>query len=59
VLAAGEAAGVPVGTLATGPDQIETWHDRGIDYLIAGTDIGYLRRGARSARERYESLFGE
>jgi 2-keto-3-deoxy-L-rhamnonate aldolase RhmA len=59
VLAAGEAAGVPVGTLATGPDQIDTWHDRGVDYLIAGTDIGYLRRGARSVREQYESLFGE
>ncbi|MFW5939088.1 MAG: HpcH/HpaI aldolase family protein [Halolamina sp.] len=57
VLAAGEAAGVPVGTLAIGPAQIEAWHDRGVDYLIAGTDIGYLQRGARSAREQYESLF--
>lgn len=57
ILAAGESAGVPVGTLATGPTEIGAWHDRGIDYLIAGTDIGYLRQGARAAREQYESLY--
>ncbi len=59
VLDAGAAADVPVGTLATSPAEIDAWHDRGLDYLIAGTDIGYLRRGARAASERYESLFGE
>ena len=59
VLAAAEAAGVPVGTLATGPAEIDAWHRHGVDYLIAGTDVGYLREGARSAREHYESLFGE
>ena len=59
VLEAGAAAGVPVGTLATEPAQIDAWHERGLDYLIAGTDIGYLRRGARAASERYESQFGE
>jgi len=57
VLAAGEAAGIPVGTLATSPAEIDMWHDRGLDYLIAGTDIGYLREGARAAREHFESLF--
>ena len=57
VLAAGEAAGVPVGTLATGPAGIDSWHDAGVDYLVAGTDVGYLRQGARAAREHYESLF--
>jgi 2-keto-3-deoxy-L-rhamnonate aldolase RhmA len=59
VLAAAEAADVPVGTLATGPTEIDAWYNAGVDYLIAGTDIGYLRQGARSAREHYESLFGE
>jgi 2-dehydro-3-deoxyglucarate aldolase len=41
-------AGVPVGTLATDPDQRPTRRDDwGMDFLVAGTDVGYLRRGAR------------
>lgn len=57
ILAAGESADVPVGTLATSPAEIDAWHNRGVDYLIAGTDIGYLRQGAHAAREQYESLY--
>ncbi|MBP1985591.1 HpcH/HpaI aldolase family protein [Halolamina salifodinae] len=56
VFAAAEEAGVPVGTLATGPTEIDSWHERGFDYLIVGTDIGYLRQGAKAAKEHYESL---
>lgn len=56
VFAAAEATGVPVGTLATGPAEIDSWHERGFDYLIVGTDVGYLRQGARAAKEHYESL---
>lgn len=58
VLAAGEGAGVPVGTLATGPAEIDAWHDRGIEFLIVGTDVGYLRQGARAAKSHYGSLYG-
>jgi 2-dehydro-3-deoxyglucarate aldolase len=47
IVTAARDASVPVGTLATGPDQIETrWNDWGMDYLVAGTDVGYLRAGA-------------
>ncbi|MEF8799847.1 MAG: aldolase/citrate lyase family protein [Halolamina sp.] len=56
VLAAGERAGIPVGTLATENSQISMWHDWGMDFLIVGTDIGYLRQGAATAKDCYESL---
>jgi 2-dehydro-3-deoxyglucarate aldolase/4-hydroxy-2-oxoheptanedioate aldolase len=56
VFAAAEEADVPVGTLATGPAEIDSWHERGFDYLIVGTDIGYLRKGAKAAKKQYESL---
>ena len=47
IVAAARDASVPVGTLATGPDQVETrWNEWNMDYLIAGTDLGYLRSGA-------------
>ncbi|MFD1566625.1 HpcH/HpaI aldolase family protein, partial [Halolamina litorea] len=54
--AAAETAGVPVGTLATGPAEIDAWFEHGVDYQIVGTDVGYLRQGARAAKEHYESL---
>ncbi|AEN04543.1 HpcH/HpaI aldolase/citrate lyase family protein [Halolamina sp.] len=59
VLDAGDHAGIPVGTLATSPDQISMWDEWGMDFLIAGTDIGYLREGAAAAKECYESLQSE
>jgi 2-keto-3-deoxy-L-rhamnonate aldolase RhmA len=56
VLRAGERAGIPVGTLATENAQISMWDDWGMDFLIVGTDVGYLRQGAATAKECYESL---
>ena len=56
VLAAGDHAGIPVGTLAASTEQIAMWDDWGMDFLIVGTDVGYLRKGAAEAKECYESL---
>lgn len=53
-IAAAKDAGVPVGTLATSDDLIDTWLDAGYDFLIAGTDVGFLSAGADRAIERYE-----
>ncbi len=58
VLAAGEHAGIPVGTLATENAQISMWDEWGMDFLIVGTDVGYLRQGAATAKECYDSLQG-
>lgn len=53
-LAAGDEAGVPVGTLATSEKRIDAWLDAGFDFLIAGTDAGFLANGASRAIDRYE-----
>ncbi|MFB6235404.1 MAG: HpcH/HpaI aldolase/citrate lyase family protein [Halopenitus sp.] len=53
-LAAGEATGVPVGTLATSDERIDDWLDAGFDFLIAGTDAGFLANGASRVIDRYE-----
>ena len=53
-LAAGEAAGVPVGTLATSAERIDAWLDAGFDFLITGTDAGFLAAGASRAIDQYE-----
>ncbi|MGZ0746554.1 HpcH/HpaI aldolase family protein [Haloparvum sp. AD34] len=53
-LAAGDEAGVPVGTLATSEERIDAWLDAGFDFLIAGTDAGFLANGASRAIDRYE-----
>lgn len=54
VLAAADDAGVPVGTLATGEERIDAWLDAGFDFLIVGTDAGFLSAGADRAIERYD-----
>lgn len=54
-LAGGEAAGVPVGTLATSLDGIDRWLDAGFDFLIAGTDAGFIASGAERSLERYDA----
>ncbi|AKH96803.1 HpcH/HpaI aldolase family protein [Halanaeroarchaeum sulfurireducens] len=47
IVAAAHAADVPVGTLATSAEQVDTrYTEWGVDYLLAGTDVGYLRSGA-------------
>jgi 2-dehydro-3-deoxyglucarate aldolase/4-hydroxy-2-oxoheptanedioate aldolase len=51
-----EAADVPLGTLATAPGNVqERWADWGMDFLVVGTDVGYLRAGAAAFRDRFES----
>lgn len=52
---AGNDAGVPVGTLATTDERIDAWLDTGFDFLIVGTDVGFLGAGADRAIERYEN----
>lgn len=44
---------VPVGTLATSPEEVDRWADVGFDYQIVGTDMGYLATGAAEALARY------
>lgn len=52
VVAAADEAGVPVGTLATTPEEIAVRRDDwGMDFVVAGTDVGYLRAGARAFLE--------
>lgn len=47
IVAVAEPAGVPVGTLATGLETVgPRWTDWEMDFLVAGTDVGYLREGA-------------
>ena len=52
-IAAANDAGVPVGTLATSEALIDRWTDAGYDFVIVGTDIGFLASGADRAIERY------
>jgi 2-dehydro-3-deoxyglucarate aldolase/4-hydroxy-2-oxoheptanedioate aldolase len=52
-IAAANDAGVPVGTLATSEALIDHWTDAGYDFVIVGTDIGFLAAGADRAIARY------
>ena len=52
-ITAANDAGVPVGTLATSEALIDHWSDAGYDFLIVGTDLGFLASGADRAIERY------
>lgn len=58
VIAAAEDAGVPVGMLALDHEGIHRWVDAGVDFLIAGADIGYLIAGGEAAREEFEKAVG-
>ncbi|MFQ3318625.1 MAG: 2-keto-3-deoxy-L-rhamnonate aldolase RhmA [Natronomonas sp.] len=49
VLAAGDEAGVPVGTLGTTPDQIRALGSLGFDYMVAGADFTHLVEGQKRA----------
>lgn len=44
---------VPVGALATTPDEVDRWNDVGFDYQIVGTDAGYLAAGAAESLSLY------
>jgi 2-dehydro-3-deoxyglucarate aldolase/4-hydroxy-2-oxoheptanedioate aldolase len=48
-----QESSVPVGTLATTPDEVDHWDEVGFDYQIVGIDMGYLARGAAESLERY------
>jgi len=54
-IAAAHDAGVPIGTLATSDEEIDRWTDAGYDFLIVGTDIGFLASGADRAIERHRA----
>lgn len=45
IIAAGNAAGIPVGTLVASPQQLSILGDRGFDYLIVGVDTSVLLAG--------------
>jgi 2-keto-3-deoxy-L-rhamnonate aldolase RhmA len=54
VVEAAHDAGTAVGTIATDPDDIPRWIDRGMDFLVVGLDVGYIADGAIGALEAYE-----
>jgi 2-keto-3-deoxy-L-rhamnonate aldolase RhmA len=49
VLAVGEAAGTPVGTLGSRPDEIRALGSLGFDFLIDGVDTAMLLEGVAGA----------
>lgn len=59
VVEAADAAETAVGTLATTRENLATRHEWGLDYVVAGTDVGYLREASAAYRERYADLVGE
>ncbi len=52
-VAGADAADVPIGTLATSDEGIDAWLDAGFDFLIVGTDVGFMSAGADRALNRY------
>jgi 2-keto-3-deoxy-L-rhamnonate aldolase RhmA len=54
VAAAGDAAGVPVGTLSVDPGRVAEWLDRGMDFLVVGFDAAFLADGADEAVAAFE-----
>lgn len=55
VVDAGEAAGIPVATLVVDPAEVDTWLDRGLDFLIVGFDAAFVAEGVREALETFEA----
>jgi 2-keto-3-deoxy-L-rhamnonate aldolase RhmA len=58
VVAAGEAADVPVGTLAVDPGAVDDWLDRGMDFMVVGVDMAMLAAGTADAVEAFETALG-
>jgi 2-keto-3-deoxy-L-rhamnonate aldolase RhmA len=56
VLAAGDAAGIPVGTLGTSPAEIRALGSLGFDYVVAGVDFAHLVAGQRRALAAAEDV---
>ena len=59
VIEAGNDADVPVGTLVTDLDDIDTRVQQGHDFLIAGKDVALLMDGVDEAIDRYDAAFEE
>ena len=55
VITAADESDVPVGMLALDHEGIQRWVEAGVDFLIAGADIGYLVAGGEAAREEFEA----
>lgn len=54
IVTVADDAGVPVGTLATDSDHVATrLNDWQMDFLVTGTDIGYLQAGMAAYREAF------
>lgn len=58
VVAAADAADVPVGTLAVDPDTVDDWLDRGMDFMVVGVDMAMLAEGTVDALESFETALG-
>lgn len=54
VIDAGSEANMPIGTLATRNEDIETRVQQGFDFLIVGKDTSYLAAGSKHAKDIYE-----
>ncbi len=59
VLAAGDAAGIPVSTLAFGAEEIESWVELGFDFVIAGSDASHMMGGAVRSKSTFEQAMTE
>ena len=59
VLDAGSAEETPVGTLATSPDGVEEWLDRGFDFVVCGVDALDLIRAVEESLAAHETARGE
>lgn len=59
VVEAGQAHGLPVGTLTIDPDDIETRVQQEFDYLIVGKDVSTLAAADKAALETHEQAIDE
>lgn len=52
--------GVPVGTsIPDDPRTIQQWIDRGVQWLVTGSDVSYLVKGARALHEALRAMAAE
>ena len=56
IIDAGRRADVPVGTLGTSPERIESLGALGFDYMIAGSDTSHLRSGLTQSLSAAEDV---
>ncbi|WP_408960403.1 HpcH/HpaI aldolase family protein [Natrinema sp. 74] len=59
VVDAGDAAGIPVGTLVVDPTDIETRVEQDFDFLIVGKDTSHLSSANERIRQRYEETVSQ